>query len=178
MGVGFVFDCVGVRSRVSGRTAICRGRRIVRNLIDPSGRVIPLHPDQKGPAGYIPIEEHPGTFPPGSAGDNYPLESIMDVVDDCEYLQLDIDEVTPVTHEIDVDLLEYLDGLNRLLPRSEEDDVLDEDMQRQMTGITEEDLDYVDNDDEEVLTYFTRTGLDSTMTNPMSSEGYSYEDMY
>mmetsp|Transcript_10127 Transcript_10127/g.42525 ORF Transcript_10127/g.42525 Transcript_10127/m.42525 type:complete len:105 (-) Transcript_10127:107-421(-) len=67
---------------------------------------------------------------------------------------------------------------NRLLPRSEEDDVLDEDMQRQMTGITEEDLDYVDNDDEEVLTYFTRTGLDSTMTNPMSSEGYSYEDMY
>jgi len=147
-------------------------------LIDPSGRRVPYTPPMKGPDQFVPVEGHPGTFPSGTGGDNYPLEEYVGIADKVGHQELEIDAVSPEIFPPAEDLLEFLDSINKLVARSDEDDELDEDVKRQMTGITEEDLEYGDSDEEEVLTYFTRSGLDSSRMSPSSGDGYSYDDMY
>lgn len=134
----------------------------------------PLTPEQVGPPGYKWNPDYPGTLKPGSEPDNYPLEKVLqsDVYDVMEYEELEMDERTTQIFEPDEDLLHWLAAQGRLIPREAEEDEEDWEIDRQMSGITEEDLDYVD-DDNKMIAYYSRQGEGSSIGSSSDFGGFS-----
>lgn len=125
----------------------------------------PLTPEQKGPPEYKWNPDYPGTLKPGSVDDNYPLSKVLesDVYDNIVYEELDMYEREPQIFEVDEDLLEWLAKQGRLIPRgAENDEEFETEMEKQVNGITEEDLEFGE-DDSRMIAYYSRQGEGSAM---------------
>eukprot|EP00179_Madagascaria_erythrocladioides_P004550 CAMPEP_0198310764 /NCGR_PEP_ID=MMETSP1450-20131203/2711_1 /TAXON_ID=753684 ORGANISM="Madagascaria erythrocladiodes, Strain CCMP3234" /NCGR_SAMPLE_ID=MMETSP1450 /ASSEMBLY_ACC=CAM_ASM_001115 /LENGTH=145 /DNA_ID=CAMNT_0044013611 /DNA_START=164 /DNA_END=601 /DNA_ORIENTATION=+ len=112
-------------------------------------------------------KEYVGTMVPGTDGDNFPLEDIMHVAGSMKYDELDEDERVAEILEPDEDILEWLASKGRLIPRGVEEDDDEFEMKRQMTGITEEDLEF-DGDEDDMLSYYNRH--DNPSQDPYANE--------
>ncbi|CAN8073549.1 unnamed protein product [Agarophyton chilense] len=147
-------------SRIASRSAkYTRPRRIQMQIPPPDFEEPPLTALQKGPPGYRWNPDFPGTLKPGLEPDNYPLEEVMNsgVYERMEYTELDIDERDTRIFEPDEDFLEWLAKKGRLIPRGASDEEFETEAQRQISGITEEDLDFGD-DDNRMIAYYSRQG--------------------
>lgn len=122
----------------------------------------PLSDEQRGPENYVWDPTFPGTVKPGLALDDcFPLSEVLDseVYERMVYQELDMYEICPEIHTPDKDLLEWLAAEGRLLA---EDGEADEDGNARMTGVTEEDLDFGDEDDK-MLAYYSKQGEGSAL---------------
>lgn len=119
----------------------------------------PISEADQGPAGYEWDEDYPGTLKPGKEPDNYPLEEVMasEVYELMEYQELDIDERDPHIFPPDDDFLEWLAREGKLLPRGASEAEFDTEADKQISGITEDDLDFAD-DDSKMIAYYSRQG--------------------
>lgn len=136
----------------------------------------PLSDEQKGPPDYKWDPNYPGTLKPGSVDDNYPLKRVLesDVYENMKYEELDIDERTPIVFEPEEDLLQWLAQQGRLLPRGLSDDEFDVEAERQMSGITEEDLEFAD-EDSKTIAYYSRQQGDGNSTAASGDFEQDYE---
>lgn len=112
-----------------------------------------------GPPAYKWDPNFPGTLKPGSVDENYPLRAVLesDVYDNMVYEELDMDDRTPFVFPPEEDLLEWLAKEGRLLPRDVPEDEFDSEAEKQISGITEEDLEFAD-DDSKMIAYYSRQG--------------------
>lgn len=119
----------------------------------------PYSEDQIGPPDYKWDPAYPGTLKPGTVDDNFPLKRCLesDVYDNMKYEEYDIDERTPRVFAPEEDLLQWLSQQGRLLPRGLSDDEFDTEAEKQMSGITEEDLEFAD-DDSKMIAYYSKQG--------------------
>jgi hypothetical protein len=122
----------------------------------------PLDEDQRGPVGYVWDPNFPGTLKPGlKLDDCFPLEVVLDseVYERMVYQELDKYAICPEIHSPDEDLLEWLAKEGKLLVEDEE---LEDEAQRQVMGVTEEDLDFSEEDDK-MLAYYSKQGEGSSL---------------
>lgn len=143
--------------------------------IPPPGHVEPpLTPEEKGPPGYKWNPDYPGTLKPGLAPDNFPLEEVLSsgVYERMEYQELEMDEKDMTIFAPDEDLLEWLAKEGRLIPRGASDDEFETEAERQISGITEEDLDFAD-DDSKMIAYYSRQGEGSSAGASPDFGGFS-----
>lgn len=119
----------------------------------------PLSPEQVGPPDYKWDPAFPGTLKPGSVEDNYPLHKVLesDVYENMVYEELDMDDLSPVVFQPEEDLLEWLAKEGRLLPRGMTDDEFESEAEMQISGMSEEDLEFAD-DDSKMIAYYSRQG--------------------
>ena len=119
----------------------------------------PLTDEQKGPPGYKWNPDYPGTLKPGSVEDNYPLWRVLesDVYEKMQYEERDLDERDPIIFEPDEDLLHWLAEQGRLLPRGMSEEEFEMQAETQISGMTEEELDYAD-DDSKMIAYYSKQG--------------------
>lgn len=134
----------------------------VTMLIPPKHYQLPLTDEEKLSANYNWDPSYPGTLKPGTVPDNYPLEDVLnsDVYEKMVYEELDVDERHPSIYEqqLDEDFLDWLEKAGRLIPRdSEDEDMFESETDEQVSGITEDDLDYGD-DDSKMIAYYSRQG--------------------
>jgi hypothetical protein len=125
----------------------------------------PLNPVQRGPEGYTWDPSYPGTMHPGIAQDDcFPLASVLEsgVYERMEYQELDMYERSPEIFTVDDDLLDWLAREGRFLERGAEDGDLDADSDKMVAGVTEEDLDFAD-DDDKMLAYYSKQGEGSAV---------------
>lgn len=134
----------------------------------------PLSEDQLGPPNYKWDPAYPGTLKPGTVDDNYPLRRVLDsdVYENMKYEELDIDERTPRVFAPEEDLLQWLSKQGRLLPRGMSDEEFDSEADRQISGITEEDLDFAD-DDSKMIAYYSKQGEGSAAGSGADFGGFS-----
>ncbi|KAI0558433.1 hypothetical protein FGB62_211g016 [Gracilaria domingensis] len=149
-------------------------RRTQMQIPPPGHEQPPLSELEKGPPGYKWNPDYPGTMKPGLEPDNYPLEDVMTsgVYERMEYTEMDIDERDPRVFEPDEDLLEWLAKHGRLIPRGASDDEIETEAERQISGITEEDLDFGD-DDSRMIAYYSRQGEGSASGAGQDFGGFS-----
>lgn len=124
--------------------------------------VPPLDESQRGPDGYKWDPNFPGTLRPGlSMDDCFPLESVMNngVYERMEYEELDMYAICDEIHKPDNDLLEWLAKEGRLLG---DDGEVEGEAESQVAGVTEEDLDFSDEDDK-MLAYYSKQGEGSSV---------------
>lgn len=119
----------------------------------------PLSPSERAPEGYVWNPDYPGTLKPGSEQDNFPLEKVLasGVYDRMVYEEIDMDDCTPQVYPLAVDMLHWLAEQGRLLPREMTDDEFDTETEKQISGITEEDLEFAD-DDSKMIAYYSKQG--------------------
>lgn len=122
-----------------------------------------LSPEQRGPPDYNWNPDYPGTLKPGSVPDNFPLEKVLesDVYKNMVYQELDIDERDGEIFPLEEDLLEWMAKEGRLMSRGSDEEDGDGDVDKQITGITEEDLDYGE-DDSRMIAYYSKQGEGNT----------------
>lgn len=147
--------------RMGGMGKRRRGRGATM-LIPPAHYQLPLTDEEKLSDDYKWDPSYPGTLKPGTVPDNYPLEDVLDseVYEKMVYEELGMDERHPSIYEqeLDEDFLEWLDKEGRLIPRdSEDEDMFESETDNQVGGITEDDLDYGD-DDSKMIAYYSRQG--------------------
>lgn len=119
----------------------------------------PLTDEEKGPPGYVWNPDFPGTLKPGTVNDNFPLEKVLasDVYERMQYEELEMDEIQTHIFQPDQDILQWLAENKRLLPRGVSDEEFETEAERQISGITEEDLDYGE-EDEKMIQYYYKQG--------------------
>lgn len=151
------------------RSYACRSRlRMPRMQIPPDYETRfepPLTEEHLGPPGYKWDPDYPGTMAPGiGQEDRFPLQEMLDsgVYENMVYEELDMYERTSEIFKPDEDLLEWLGHQGRLITEDSDDWVFDTDTEKQTAGVTEEDLDYAD-DDEKMLAYYSRQGEGSAI---------------
>lgn len=134
----------------------------------------PLTKEERGPPDYKWDPNFPGTMKPGQVEDNFPLRKVLesDVYERMEYQELDADERDPHIFEPDEDLLEWLARHGRLIPRGASDDEFEMEAERQISGITEEDLDFAD-DDSQMIAYYSRQGEGTATGSSPDFGGFS-----
>lgn len=134
----------------------------------------PLTRDQLGPVNYKWDPDYPGTLKPGSVDDNYPLRRVLesDVYENMVYEELDIDERSPYVYPPEEDMLQWLAREGRLLPREMTDDEFDSEVDKQISGITAEDLEFAD-DDSKMIAYYSRQGEGSAAGASSDFGGFS-----
>lgn len=173
--MAFVGTPVLPARQLGSRRGTC-ARRAPRCQIPPPNGYWepPLSEEQRGPPRYAWDPTFPGTLKPGSVDDNFPLEKVLasDVYRRMEYVEMDIDERTPQVFPPDEDFLEWLAREGKLLPRGLSDDEFDTEAEKQMTGITEEDLEFAD-DDSKMLAYYSRQGEGSAAGASSDFGGFS-----
>lgn len=176
--LGFTGECANVLLRGTSRTAsrTCTARRprhacrlgALRMQIPPDVETRfepPLTEDHLGPPEYKWNPDFPGTIAPGIGQDDcFPLEQVLNsgVYENMVFEELDMYERTPEIFTPDEDLLEWLDKQGRLLNEDSEDWKLDSDVEKQIAGVTEDDLDFSD-DDDKMLAYYSRQGEGSSI---------------
>ena len=160
---------VAARSRwlttTSPRAELCTRRR--RTCSQPARMQLPPFPQEEpplteeeaGPEGYKWNPDFPGTLKPGSEPDNFPLDKVLasGVYERMEYQEIDMDDCTPEVFPLEEDMLEWLVKQGRMLPRGVSEDEFDTEAERQITGITEEDLEFAD-DDSKMIAYYSKQG--------------------
>jgi hypothetical protein len=120
----------------------------------------PLTPEQIGSELYKWDPTYPGTMSPGiGEPDCFPLDEVMNsgVYERMVYQELDMYDRSPEIYQPDADLLEWLVKTDRILPRDMDDAELEMEAEKQIVGITEEDLDFGD-EDARTLAYYSRQG--------------------
>lgn len=135
----------------------------------------PLSPEQVGPPEYKWDPNFPGTLKPGLVDDNYPLSEVLEsgVYENMKYEELDMDGREPQIFELEEDLLEWLSKQGRLISRdAEDDDEFETDVEKQMNGITEEDLEFRD-DDSRMIAYYSKQGEGSAMGTGSDFGGFA-----
>lgn len=158
-----------------------RRPRVPRMQLPPPGAIPspPLTEEQVGPPDYKWDPAYPGTLKPGSKEDNFPLDEVLasGVYERMQYQEYDTDACDPVIVEPDEDLLEWLAREGKLIPRNATEDEFDLEADRQATGITEEDLEYGE-DDDKMLAYYSRQGEGSAAGASADFGGFaeSYTD--
>lgn len=149
------------RPSPSLRVVLCRRKQQPAQpsmLIPPSPMPEPpLTDEQKGPPDYTWDENYPGTLKPGQVEENTPLDKVLasEVYENMVYEEMDIDERTPHVFTPDEDFLEWLAKEGRLIPRDIDDE--DIEVEKQMDGLAEDDLEYGD-DDSKTIAYYSRQG--------------------
>lgn len=121
----------------------------------------PLDDLQKGPADYEWDPTFPGTLKPGrKLEDCFPLETVLEskVYERMVYEELDMYAINEDVHIPDDDLLAWLSREGRLLGGEEDDD---EEGGKQ-AGVTEEELDFSEEDDK-MLAYYSKQGEGSSV---------------
>lgn len=171
--------------KLRGATARRRRGSNVTMLIPPKHYDLPLTDDEKISPDYEWDPAHPGTLKPGTVPDNYPLEDVLnsDVYEKMVYEELDVDERHPSIYaqELEEDFLEWLEKAGRLIPRdSEDEDMFESEADTQVSGISEDDLDYAD-DDSKMIAYYSRQG-DVSSSDPefgsFSESTFDYDAGY
>lgn len=111
---------------------------------------------------------------PGSVDDNFPLHRVLesDVYERMEYEELDIDERTARVFEPGEDMLQWLSKQGRLLPKDISDQDFEMEAEKQMSGITEEDLEYAD-DDSKMIAYYSKQGEGSALGSSADFGGFA-----
>lgn len=134
----------------------------------------PLTEAQKGPAEYKWDPNYPGTLKPGLSEDNYPLEDVLNsgVYENMVFEETDMDDRTPLVFPLQEDLLEWLAKEGRLIPKDAADEDLDVEAEKQIKGITEEDLEYND-DDDKMIAYYSKQGEGSALGASNDFGGFS-----
>jgi hypothetical protein len=125
----------------------------------------PLTEEQRGPDTYIWDPNYVGTMHPGlGEPDCFPLDEVMTsgVYERMVYQELDRYERSPEIFQPDEDLLEWLVTVDRLLPRGMDDAELEMEAEKQVAGITEEDLEFGE-EDSRTLAYYSRQGEGSSL---------------
>mmetsp|Transcript_4932 Transcript_4932/g.5065 ORF Transcript_4932/g.5065 Transcript_4932/m.5065 type:complete len:185 (+) Transcript_4932:10-564(+) len=162
--------------RMDRKSAIRHG--MVSMLIHPNKnlRKIEHLEIDKPPKKYIWNEKAFGSLKPGTAGDNFPLETIAEVWKGMQLQEFDRDEVAAEITDPDEDFLEMIAASGRLVLRTSNDDEVDEEYEKIRAGITEEDLDF-DGEEEEALSYYTRSENGASFgQDPYQAEyGYTYD---
>jgi hypothetical protein len=103
---------------------------------------------------------HPGI----QQDDCFPLAEALasGVYDRIQFQELDLYERSSELFKIDEDLLEWLARENRFLSSDGDSDDLEADADKQLAGVTEEDLDFAD-DDDKMLAYYSKQGEGSAV---------------
>jgi hypothetical protein len=125
----------------------------------------PLTEEQLGPDTYKWDPAFLGTLHPGiGEPDCFPLDEVMSsgVYERMKYQELDRYERSPELFDPDEDLLEWLVGVDRLLPRDIDDAELEMEVEKQIAGITEEDLEFGE-EDSRTLAYYSKQGEGSSL---------------
>lgn len=134
----------------------------------------PLTDLEKGPPGYKWDPSFPGTLKPGSEEDNYPLDIVLasGVYERMQFQELDMDELDKQIFTPDEDFLQWLAVHGRLLPRDLTEEELESEAEKQISGITEEDLDFAD-EDSKMIAYYSRQGEGSSAGASADFGGFS-----
>lgn len=156
-----------VRQTLLSKRRLCPPRRPSRVTMQlppdhETREVPPLDEDQRGPEDYDWDPNFPGTLRPGRALDDcFPLEEVMNsgVYERMVYQELDMYAICDEIHKPDEDMLEFLAKEGRLLG---DDGDLEMEAERQVVGVTEEDLDFSDEDDK-MLAYYSKQGEGSSV---------------
>lgn len=88
------------------------------------------------------------------------------------YDEFDMDERVAEIVEPDEDLLEWLDRNNRLIPHDAPTDDFDLDSDPQMTVLTEDDLNYAD-DDSKMIEYYSKQSEGAQTGTSLDFGGFS-----
>lgn len=134
----------------------------------------PLSEEQRGPPDYKWDPAYPGTMKPGSVDDNYPLQRVLDsdVYEVMQYEELDIDDRTPRVFIPGEDMLHWLSNQGRLMPKDISDQDFELEAEKQMSAITEEDLEYGD-DDTKMIAYYSKQGQGSAAGSGADFGGFA-----
>lgn len=150
-------------------------RRLPTMQLPPPGQEgPPLAEADRGPPEYKWDPDFPGTLKPGTVEDNFPLHRVLssDVYENMVYQELDMDERCQEIFEPDDDLLEWLAKEGRLIPRDANNDDLDLDVDTHISSMSDDDLDFAD-DDSKMIAYYSRQGEGSTTGASSDFGGFS-----
>lgn len=147
-------------------------------LVPPPYYNPPLHEDDQPPPNYKWNPNFPGTMKPGLTPDNFPLEKVLasDVIDRMVYEEIDMDARTRHIFAPDDDLLEWIAKKGRLIPSDVANEDIEMEPDTQLEGITEEDLDYAD-DDSKMIAYYSKQGEGSATGSSFDFGGFSESSM-